>query len=372
MVLEKDCVLYKRVIPLLDSTGHNISYEITVKINELIGNIDEARVEKIFGIISEHERVSYINEIAFREAFFSARLGGDHIFEADAREALRTGKGIDTGRLVLINNYNTLKNIYADYDREINDTVTLLLYRLLYRNLVDESILNGYKLRSTCVWDVRHNSIAFVESDAEGEMKRINEFTGYFNGCEINPLIKSCILYYYFLENGPFYKGNDRIGRMLLNEFLLKNHYKFIKCFSISKLLYESRNKFNEIFESCREKHCITKFIEAMLELYYRGSKIIYERYKNSFGMEIVDRVLRSNGEGLSKYQHRTLNKIASGKINAISISEYQELAKLSYRGARQELEHMVLLGYFKRIKDGKKFIYILNDIEKIGDITIS
>lgn len=91
----------------------------------------------------------------------------------------------------------------------------------------------------------------------------------FYNSTDIDDIhiIKACIIHYAFEVLHPFCDGNGRMGRLLLNNYLISRGFNSAKAVSFSRYIVNNRGaydaafvKYENIYSDC------TPFIQYMLE----------------------------------------------------------------------------------------------------------
>ncbi len=80
------------------------------------------------------------------------------------------------------------------------------------------------------------------------------------------PFIKAAILHYAFENIHPFCDGNGRIGRLLMNNYLISRGYDIYRSVSFSTAIDKNRGKYDAAFVDSENEYAdCTYFIETML-----------------------------------------------------------------------------------------------------------
>ncbi|HSN58014.1 MAG TPA: Fic family protein [Clostridiaceae bacterium] len=223
------------IVPLHDSDGRKIWFEYTEEIEALTGHIDRVNSDAAFRTANQRRRISLTNKAVLQEAHFSAKLdnteaGRDKMLALKYRSSLSCI------------NY-AVDNCSSNIDAE----GLMKLYSRLSGKDICRSITGMHNVDS------------------------IIEFVDFYNYYECNPLVKSCIIYYYFEKVHPLRDSSGRIGRLLTQMFLLRNGYDFGKFCSLSQMLCQHREEIAKAFEERGEKHGVTRMVESMLKSYSSG-----------------------------------------------------------------------------------------------------
>ena len=121
---------------------------------------------------------------------------------------------------------------------------------------------NGYRTGDVSVGG--HDGVPYKE--VEHYMDKWLEF---FNGSYLNekPFIKAALLHYSFENIHPFCDGNGRMGRLLMNDYLIRQGIEVCRAVSFSMQIDKTRARYDVAFaDSENELADCTPFIEYMLE----------------------------------------------------------------------------------------------------------
>jgi hypothetical protein len=223
------------IVPLHDSDGRKIWFDSTEEIEALTGHIDRVNSDAAFKTAIQRRRISLTNKAVLQEAHFSAMLDNTE----DGRDKLLPLKYRSSLGCI---NY-AVSNCSSNIDAE---GLMKLCSRLSGKDIC-RSITGMHNVDS------------------------IIEFIDFYNYYECSPLVKSCIIYYYFEKIHPLHDSSGRMGRLLTQMFLLRKGYDFGKYCSLSQMLCQHREEIEKAFEESGEKHGVTRLVESMLKSYSSG-----------------------------------------------------------------------------------------------------
>lgn len=201
------------------------------------------------------------------EIYYSAKIEGATIARSRVSE-LHNGAKIDKN------------NSFSEYMVKNAFAATKLM------NLYGNS-LNAFKLRN--VWEVLTNNCCDNE-DLKGELFRtgevcigqydapeailvpsfMNSWLKFYASTELDekPFIKAAILHFAFETIHPFCDGNGRMGRMLINNYLIGRGVESTKAVSFSMQIDKTRSKYDVAFIDAENvMNDCTPFITYMLEI---------------------------------------------------------------------------------------------------------
>lgn len=216
----------RHIIPLHDLDGRKIWYDSTDNIKALTDHIDSISADPLFRASCHKHRVALSNRAFLQDAHYSALIdqGGKY---KSSLGCLSFASGI--------------------CERDLNEHTVMKLYRLLSWNDLSRSITGLHKVDG------------------------IIELIDFYNYYECVPLVKSCIICYYFEKVHPLHDSSRRMGRLLALMLLLRNGCEFVRYSPISLMEYLHRDELAMAAECCSGKDGITAFVEAMLKSYAEG-----------------------------------------------------------------------------------------------------
>lgn len=96
----------------------------------------------------------------------------------------------------------------------------------------------------------------------------MNSWIEFYNGPRLkeHPFIKAAFVHYTFEHIHPFCDGNGRMGRLLMNNFLISEGFEKVKAVSFSRSIEKERSKYDIAFALSDNVYSdCTYFIEYML-----------------------------------------------------------------------------------------------------------
>jgi Fic family protein len=183
----------------------------------------------------------------------------------------------------------------------------------------------------------------------------------------MNLIINACVIHYYFVYIHPFFDGNGRTARAVMNIYLLKNGYGFFKYFSISKILAGKRKSYYSAIKECEDYGSdITYFVDFYSKLINETVSEIRKNYVIQYNKTIIENLLEEKEIFLNDRQNKTVKSSLKSMNKHFDLKQYQKKHKITYETARKDMELLVEIGIYKKIKNGKKFIY---KMEKLVDV---
>ena len=211
------------------------------------------------------------------EVFFTTKIEGAKTTRIRTSE-IHNGAKIDHTKyseIMVKNCFNAVKlmNLYGN-NLLIDNLIKI--WNTLVKDCCENEEIRGTKFRSG---DVQVGMYNAPESNKLDELM-IN-FIEFYNSSKLDnyPFIKACILHFAFETIHPFCDGNGRMGRLLMNNYLINRGIDSAKAVSFSMAIDHSRSGYDNAFINSENLYndC-TPFIEYMLER-------MYEAYENALNI---------------------------------------------------------------------------------------
>jgi len=357
-------------VPLADQNGHYFWFNVTEKIAENINSIDKIATRDILEHVPSEISASVILDSLIDEAYYSSVIEGAFSTKRRTEELVNNKlEPENKSERMILNNYFALSYILENLSSPINEETILNIYTILTKDTLEaDDIVEKYRNDFVGVWDQKKLCYTYEAPHHTKVQELMDSLIDFINNNDtFPPLIKACIIHFYFVYIHPFFDGNGRTARAISYMYLLKQGYDFLKFFSISSLIQEERRKYYESIENTENYESdLTYFIDYYLSMITKSLNRVLEKFKKEFGKKIIKTLLQRTGIILNIRQNKIINHYISIDKNTLSIEEYKKKYKISYETARTDLQELATLGFFQKRKVGKKFIFIFNKLEDI------
>lgn len=361
---------------LQDQNNRTFWFNITPNIAKNISYIDEIAKKDIFNNVPNEVSASVVLDSLINEAFNSSVIEG--AFSTKKRTEELVNKKLtpqDKSERMILNNYYALEYILENLDHELNEDVIINIYKILTKDTLDkDDIVNKYRTGFVGVWDQKKNCYTYKappHDQVQNLIDSLIEFVSSDN--DFHPLIKACIIHFYFVYIHPFFDGNGRTARAISYMYLLQNGYDFFKFFSISSLIQEERRKYYESIENTEIYDSdLTYFIDYYLNMIVKSIQRVIDKFSKELGKQLIKLMLSKANIVLNKRQLKIINYFLSTEKNIITTDDYKKRCKISYETARTDLLELTTLGFFSKKKIGKKFIFTFNSVEDVTKLLSS
>ncbi|MCT4606568.1 MAG: Fic family protein [Marinisporobacter sp.] len=357
-------------IPLRDQSHNSFWFNLSNEIANNIQVIENSATEDLFKSVPNDLEISVIADALIDEAFNSSVIEGAFSTKRRTKEMIEKHlKPSNKSEIMIMNNYYALQYILHHLDEPLDENIILSIYKILTKDTLDEEdLVEKYRTDSVFVWDTKSNTITYTaphHSEVQELMDSLLDFIHSNNN--FHPIIKACIIHFYFVYIHPFFDGNGRTARAISYMYLLQNGYNFFKFFSISSVINEEKNQYysaiknTEIYDSD-----MTYFIRYYTRMIVHSIIKIKNSFRKEFGRRLIKDTLEKAGIILGKRQSKIVNHFITVDKNFITIKEYQKKFKISYETARTDLLELETIGFLRKSKKGKKYLFIFNDFNKI------
>ena len=155
-----------------------------------------------------------------------------------------------------------LLNLYGNV---LDEQKMLTIWNTLVDGVCENESIRGEKYR---IGDVHVGS--YTPPVAETLPELMEKFLQFYNGNIFNnyPFLKAAIIHYLFETIHPFCDGNGRMGRLLMNNYLISMGIESAKAVSFSMMIDQNRGRYDASFvDSENEHNDCTPFLEYMLSV---------------------------------------------------------------------------------------------------------
>lgn len=357
-------------LPLFDQSGNPFWMAITEKIREALLTIDTMATENfIERIPSKSIQETVITDALIDEAFNSSVIEGAFSTKKRTRELVEK-KLLPTNKSeqMIINNYHALNYILENLHKPIDEDMILSIYQKVVENTLDpEDIVEKYRDDAVYIYDPT-GKVIYEPPHFSRVLPLMNKLIEFINNDDLHhPIIKACIIHFYFVYVHPFFDGNGRTARALSYMYLLKQGYTFFKFFSISSLVREERPKYYKAIKDVEDNDSdLTYFIDFYTQMIIKSIFRILNDISKEYHNRIIDLYLNHKGVVLSSRQRKALKLLIKNEKNFTDAQEYMKRNRVAYETARTDLNQLVSLGLMNKSKEGKKYLYILSSFDNI------
>lgn len=350
-------------------------------ISEVDRNTTSASLEWISSQIGEKSQVQYLlNDLIEDESISSSQLEGAATTTRVAKELLkRNRKPRSEDEKMIVGNYKLM--IFAWENRDASLSLDLLqeMHRVGVEGIDDDTYAPGNFRKSDDVHVVNSDGeIVHTPPPHKTLKNRLKEFVSWVNddheenddGSYIHPLIKAITIHFCMGYEHPFQDGNGRVARALFYWYMFKKDFASFRYIAISVLLKKAPTKYGKSYLYTESDQMdLTYFIEHQSGVIIRAVQKFKDAYKNAaIEMDRFNEWLFKSGlyKKLTDKQRTVFQVAKSGIAMGFTIRNVEKNLGCSYNTASSVLNGLVDLKLFSKIKNGREWVYIMNEKEKI------
>lgn len=252
---------------------------ITVPIRNAYGSIKFifstiiAKQEKLLKELSSEIKVINSKLSLETEVFFTSKIEGAKSSIIRTQQ-IHNGSPIDKSNefseSMIKGSFSAVKLLNL-YGGRISSKILKRVWEALTDNCRDNEEIIGTLYRSGPIGLSNNDFKAVNHLDIEEYME---EFISFYNGSLLDnyPFTKACIIHYAFETIHPFCDGNGRLGRLLLNNYLISRGIESTRAVSFSMQIDKSRGLYDgafllseNIYNDC------TPIIEYLMEVFLKS-----------------------------------------------------------------------------------------------------
>jgi len=200
------------------------------------------------------------------EVFYTAKIEGAKTTRKRTSE-LHNGAPINPldkkSELMVRNGFHATKLLNL-YGNKVSDKILIDVWNVLVEEVCENESIRGSRYR---IGDVEVGS--YVPPEYTQVESLMENYIHFYNSptLENYPFIKAILLHYAFETIHPFCDGNGRMGRLLMNSYLISRGIDSAKAVSFSMLIDAKRSHYDVAFiDSENDHNDCTPFLKFMLE----------------------------------------------------------------------------------------------------------
>ncbi len=358
--------------PVTDKEGNFFWYWLPDRALKDLSLIDKKAGGEIWvddpSVADSHIKNRFLVNSIMEEAIASSQLEGAATTRKNAKEMLRSGNRPKTkNEQMIYNNYHTITWI-----KEVkNESLTPALIREIQKRVTTETLEDSESAGSfqkegekrVSVW--HQDSEIFEPPKASEINQRIQALCNFANQPESesevdHPILKAIILHFWLAYIHPFPDGNGRTSRALFYWYTLKNEYWQFEYLSISRVVLKAPEQYVKAFLYSEIDECdLTYFIMFHLRTIRLAIKDLqqYLRKKRRELSKIRELDLLSTQ---LNFRQGALLRYALERPSDCytTIKIHQNIYKVVYQTARNDLVSLEKLGFLTRKKVGNEFFF--------------
>jgi len=361
--------------------GYMLTPLIQKAVSEVDRNTTTASLEWISSKIGEKSQLEYLlNDLIEDESISSSQLEGAATTTQVAKELIkRNRKPRSEDERMILGNYKMMLHAWEMRDQPLSLDLIMGLHRIGVEGIDDDAYAPGNFRRTNDVHVVDSGGeVVHTPPSHENLKKRLKEIVEWANfdhdknddSSYIHPLIKAIVLHFCAGYEHPFRDGNGRVARALFYWYMFKKDFSAFRYIAISVLLKKAPVQYGKSYLYTEtDKMDLTYFIEYQSKIIIRAIKDFKDAYKNS-ALEIdkFNTWLFTSGlyNKLTDKQRVVFQVAKSGTATHFTIRNVEKNLGCAYNTASTVLNGLVDLKLFNKTKEGREWVYVMEDKEQI------
>lgn len=258
----------KQIASFTDTMLYNNADNDSIKFvyDEAISRYNELIEDAIKHVTVVDHKISLCNEV-----YFTSKIEGAHTTIARTI-AIHDGAPIDPNNeqseRMIKNCFDATKFLNLHPHEKINEQMLLKTWSIVTDGVCQNQEIKGDKYRNGDVLVGPYEGPSYKNVD-----DLMKKWLIFYNSKRYDdyPFVKAALLHYSFETIHPFCDGNGRLGRMLMNHYLITHGYEQVKGISFSHTIDQNRVLYDAAFSLAEnEWNDCTPFLEYMMDIYYR------------------------------------------------------------------------------------------------------
>lgn len=287
-----------------------------------------------------------------QEALASSRIEGTQASLSDVLQAEASGSPSDSEEIAEVERYiaATRQGYALVRDLPITQRLILQLHKTLLSGVRGQEKLPG-EFRRTPVWvgstTDSPETATFVPPLPDDLPDAIKDWEDFVNSPgDLPTLIRCGLMHYQFETIHPFFDGNGRIGRLLINLMLLEERRLGTPLLYLSGYLEQHRRDYYERLQAVREQGEIQEWLQFFLTAVRRSADDGVGRAERL--VDVRERYLREASASRSNNLHSLVELIFSNPF--MTVARMQGKTGLTPQGARNVIKDAAARGWLEEI----------------------
>lgn len=333
--------------------------------------------------VGEEKHLKYLlNDLIEDEAISSSQLEGAATTTKVAKDFLkRKRKPRTPDEKMIFGNFKMMKYAWTHRHQELSAEMISEMHQIGVEGINDENYKPG-AFRNTDeveVVDADGNTV-HTPPTYEGLTQRLESIADWANTDHhnmqsktyIHPLVKAIILHFSIGYEHPFNDGNGRVARSLFYWYMFKYDFSTFRYIAISVLLKAAPIQYGKSYLYTEtDEMDLTYFIDYQCSIIIRAIGEFSNAYEKTLKSteEFNEWLWKSGMMGALNDKQKIIFQVARGGVShSFTAVNVKENLNCSYNTASAALNGLVNLKLFKRIKQGREWVYFMLPKEAILD----
>ncbi|WOF17251.1 Fic family protein [Methanoplanus sp. FWC-SCC4] len=350
----------------------SLRYSATPEISRSLHIFDQY----LFGNIKIHNKSikldqSYILSSLMEEAIASSILEGAATTHKAAKEMLRKGKkAANKSEQMVINNYRAMQHIMGQKDGPLTPEFILEVHRIVTENTLEDAAVGRFRKSDDIVvadpgtGTVHH--VPPVHTEIPGMIEELCRFANAGDedsGMFIHPVIKGIILHFLIGYIHPFEDGNGRCARSIFYWYVLSRGYWLFEYMPISRIILRSKKDYALAYLHTEyDEMDLTYFILYNIRCIEKARSDLLSYIEKKQTEQNATKAIIKTIPDINQRQADILRHMMENSDEYFTIREAMETHGVVYQTARTDLMNLADLGYIRKEKRGREFLFIFNE----------
>lgn len=350
-------------------------------ISETDRNTTSASLEWISSKIGEKAQIEYLlNDLVEDESISSSQLEGSATTTSVAKELLkRNKKPKSADERMIIANFKMMKFAWDNRFQPLSIDLIKNFHKVGVEGINDQTYTPGFfrKKDDVYVADLEGN-IIHTPPPVEGLKVRMKNIVDWVNkdheklgdASYLHPLIKAITLHFCIGYEHPFRDGNGRVARALFYWYLFRSDFAAFRYIAISVFLKKAPAKYGKSYLYTETDDMdLTYFFEYQSGVVIRAIEKFKESYqKTALEIEEFNKWLWDSGlyKKLTDKQRTVFQVAKSGHAIMFTIRAVEKNLGCSYNTAASVLNGLVEMNLFRKVKNGREWLYFMKEKSQI------
>lgn len=278
-------------------------YFLTPEISKLLASIEASREVIDTIAIPPEVETNIRRQTTLKSSLYSARIEGNTLTMDDV--AIRSSK--DQKKVEVFNILKALNLLQQKRGKDMSVKDLLNYHDIVMEGLAEKGSRGKFRNDVSAIFNSAGIAIYMPPPPRQipGLMEKLLKFVN--SEKESFVPLKACLAHYTFEKIHPFFDGNGRIGRMLLQATLQKGGYGMKGLLAIEEYLDKHRPSYYRGFESSEKD--VTEYLEFMLKAIATTALLAKQLVLEKKNLEAADYLLPRRAEILAIIKdHRLVN----------------------------------------------------------------
>ena len=221
------------------------------------------------------------------EVYYTSKIEGaktTRVRTSEIHNGLPINEDNRKSELMVKNGFDAVKLLNL-YGNRISKEILIRVWNVLVDGCCENEEIRGDEYRTGPVWVGSHEGVAF-----ERIPELMDDWIRFYDSgtFDSKPFVKGALLHFAFETIHPFPDGNGRMGRLMMNNYLIGRGIDSARAVSFSMAIDGKRPLYDAAFVRAENRmNDCTPFLEYMLETMAEAYATALEVEKPSFGKTV-------------------------------------------------------------------------------------